>query len=81
MSSLFQADFDRTKHLSDKHIKKRRLEREHLMKLEKMREERVRKEREAEERKKEEERCSRTSFVRSPRFSFYVDRMGISTKN
>ena len=50
------------------------------MKLEKMREERVRKEREAEERKKEEERCSRTSFVRSPRFSFTLTVNGYQHK-
>ena len=53
---MFQADFDKSKHLSDKAIKRRRLEREKLKALEKEREDRVRREREEEEFRREEER-------------------------
>lgn len=53
---IFQVDFDKTKHLSDKYIRKRRIEREKLEQLEREKEERVRREREEEERKKQEER-------------------------
>ena len=55
MYIIFQVDFDKTKHLTDKSIRKRRLEREHLELLEKEREEKVRREREEQERRIQEE--------------------------
>ena len=54
--NVFQVDFDKTKHLSDKAIRKRHTEHERLEQLEREREERVRKEREEEERRQEDER-------------------------
>ena len=54
--AVLQADFDKTKHLSDKSIKKRRIERDKLKALEKEREDRVRREREEEEERRHEER-------------------------